>query len=198
MNPRARMMLQQRAQLQPGGMPMQSGDNPGANQQGSPLLAQQLSGRPLPPQGQPNQPPNPSQQQPPQPQQQPQQPQSGGEQDELEGLDNVNELGDLGMGEEDILGMSENFDILEFADALDDLDKLPDNDKEGQGPSTQSQSQPANAGAVQAPNAGQRGPGAPPPPPYPGPQSQTPTSKVSLYFVNFLLEQPSALKFELF
>ena len=102
------------------------------------------------------------------------------------------------MGEEDILGMSENFDILEFADALDDLDKLPDNDKEGQGPSTQSQSQPANAGAVQAPNAGQRGPGAPPPPPYPGPQSQTPTSKVSLYFVNFLLEQPSALKFELF
>ena len=176
MNPRARMMLQQRAQLQPGGVPMQPGDNPGANQQGSPLLAQQLSGRPIPPQGQPNQPQQ-GQQQPQQPQQQPQ---AGGDQDELESLDNVYELGDLGMGEEDILGMSENFDASIF-DALDDLDKLPDNDKEGQGPSTSA----PNAGAAQAPQGQQvRGPGAPPPPPYPGPQSQTPTSKVSLYFVN--------------
>ena len=161
-----------------------SAENPGA-QQSSPLLAQQLSGRPLP--QAPNQPvPNQAQQ--------PQQPQAGGEQnDELDLPDNVNELGDLGMGEEDILGMSENFDILEFADALVDLDKMPDNEKEGQSPATSTASQPPVGGqAAPASTAqGQQGQNirAPPPPPYPGPQGQTPTSKVSLLFDFFFIEQ---------
>ena len=181
MNPRARMMLQQRAQLQPGapgGVPMQPGtpETPGA-QQSSPLLAQQLSGRPLP--QAPNQ-PVPNQAQQPQPQQQPQQTSGGEQNDELEGLDNVNELGDLGMGEEDILGMSENFDILEFDDALDALEKMPDIEKEGQTPATSTATSQAPG---QTPSTAAQGQNirAPPPPPYPGPQSQTPTSKVSFF-----------------
>ena len=187
MNPRARMMLQQRAQLPPGAQPGVQGvqDPSGGVPQSSPLLAQHLSGRPPMPQQAPNQPVTSQAQQPQQPQQNPQEPPQppAGEQstDELGGLDNE-ELGDLGMGEEDILGMSENFDIMEFADALDDLEKMPEDEKTSDSPTT-STSQPsafqgqASGTNVTAPTQGQNI-RAPPPPPYPGPQGQTPTSKV--------------------
>ncbi len=134
------MMLQQRGQLGPQQQQHQVGPDgqilrPPASQT-SPLLAQHLSGaRPQLPPGQ--------QQQQMQMQTQQQQQQQGGQQGqqggELEGLDQ-NELGDLGIGEDDLLG--ENFDIDEFADALDDLDDLNEEDKKnaeaGQGSSTTS------------------------------------------------------------
>ena len=46
--------------------------------------------------------------------------------EDLEGLDsNVpNELGDLGMGDGDFLDMGDDFNILEFTDALDDLEEM--------------------------------------------------------------------------
>ncbi len=123
---RPRMMVQPHQRLPPGAQvdpsqmqgpqmgsmgPQVSGPNVPVSapvSQNSPLLAQQLcSGG-----GQrPNQPNLEGQSKP------------EGQNEELEGLENVpNELGDLGMAEEDLLGMGDNFDILEFADALDDLD----------------------------------------------------------------------------
>ena len=47
--------------------------------------------------------------------------------DDLEGLDSHvgNELGDLGMGDGDFLDMGDDFDILEFTDTLNDLDDMP-------------------------------------------------------------------------
>ena len=188
MNPRARMMLQQRAQLPPGvqpGMQESSGGLP----QSSPLLAQQLRG-PMPQQPQ-NQPPTSQPQLPQQPQQpQPaaqQQPQNEQNNDELEGLDTAGELGDLGMGEEDILGMSENFDIDSFADALDDLEKMPETEKDtgsSESPATSTSGpnsfpgQTPTSTNVTAPTQGANV-RAPPPPPYPGPQGQAPTTKVN-------------------
>ena len=185
-------MLQQRAQLPPGAQPIVQ-DNSGVPQS-SPLLAQHLSGRPPMPQQAPNQPVTSQAQQ--QPQQNPQEPQQpAGEQnnDELEGLDTVsNELGDLGMGEEDILGMSENFDIMEFADALDDLEKMPEDEKASDSPASSASQQPPpfpggqapTSSTVTAPTQGQNI-RAPPPPPYPGPQGQTPTTKVRTIFSTY-------------
>ena len=50
--------------------------------------------------------------------------------DDLEGLDSHvgNELGDLGMGDGDFLDMGDDFDILEFTDTLNDLDDMPSED----------------------------------------------------------------------
>ena len=185
------MMLQQRAQLPPGAQPGVQGvqDPSGGVPQSSPLLAQHLSGRPPMPQQAPNQPVT-SQAQPQPPQQNPQEPQQpAGEQstDELGGLD-TEDIGDLGMGEEDILGMSENFDIMEFADALDDLEKMPEDEKTSDSPTTSSSQPPAFQGQastnVTAPTQGQNI-RAPPPPPYPGPQGQTPTTKVWYFELKF-------------
>ena len=44
--------------------------------------------------------------------------------EDMENLEAVqNDLGDLGMADEDILGLGDDFDIMEFADALDDNDE---------------------------------------------------------------------------
>ena len=147
---RARMMVQPG---QPGGQPGLIARPPVS--QNSPLLAQHLAGRmPTPAEQQQQQQQVPSQvasqsmQQQGPPQQQQQQGQGHGQShgqgqgDDLENLDNVpNELGDLGVAEEDLLVMGDNFDILEFADALDDLENnLPEGGdaKKGQTPSSSS------------------------------------------------------------
>ena len=137
------MMMVQQGQpgQQPhqGGQPQVGGPPHPQVSQSSPLLAQHLAGRMPTPQPQ-HQQQQPQQVQPQQgqvqPQQGPVQPQQG-QQNQLEGGaqgqqpggsedDLPNELGDLGVAEEDLLGMSDNFDILEFADALDDLENVPD------------------------------------------------------------------------
>ena len=75
----------------------------------SPLLAQQLSGG--------------GHQESHQRQQQQQQATTAGGGEDMENLESVqNDLGDLGMADEDILGLGDDFDIMEFADALDDND----------------------------------------------------------------------------
>ena len=140
---RARMMMvHQQGQIQ-GQRPPQQQMNP---QNNSPLLAQHLSGRmPTPEQQQQlqqqqlqqqqqqqrpqQQQTGPNQNMPPQQQQQPSQ-QGQQQQQQGQGGDDGNipdELGDLGVPEEDLLNMGDNFDYLEFADALDDLDNnLPE------------------------------------------------------------------------
>lgn len=165
-----RMMMVQRGQLGP------QQQRPVVSQNSSPLLAQHLAGRmPNPQTGAPQdqqshpqianqQMPSQQQQQSQQQQSQPQQPQSqqpqqqqgGSGGDDLENLDNVpNELGDLGVAEEDLLGMGDNFDILEFADALDDLDNLPEGEKKAatstsEANATSTTTSQSNAGATPA------------------------------------------------
>ena len=60
--------------------------------------------------------------------------------EDLEGLDsNVpNELGDLGMGDGDFLDMGDDFNILEFTDALDDLEDMTADDTKASSTSTAS------------------------------------------------------------
>ena len=112
--------------------------------QSSPLLAQQLVGRPQH---------DSHQQQVPQMQQQQQQQQQQQEQqlsqvpgagvpvnpnpEDLDNLDSLDgghhDLGDLGVGGEDLLGMGEDFDIMEFADVLDNMEDLSGDDEPGGG-----------------------------------------------------------------
>ena len=123
------VMQQQPQQLQQQQQQQQQQMLIGMQQQGqgvnqaSPLLAQQLVGRPPGPGQHPDSQPQP------QLQQQSQVP--GGapvNPDDLDNLDALDgghhDLGDLGVGGEDLLGMGEDFDIMEFADALDNLDDL--------------------------------------------------------------------------
>jgi hypothetical protein len=42
-------------------------------------------------------------------------------------------LGDLGVGGEDLLGMGEDFDLMEFADALDNLEDLSGDEEQQTG-----------------------------------------------------------------
>jgi hypothetical protein len=59
--------------------------------------------------------------------------------DDLEGLDsNVDNLGDLGMGDGDFLDMGDDFNILEFTDALDDLEDMTADDTKASSTSTTS------------------------------------------------------------
>jgi hypothetical protein len=133
------MVIQQRP---PHMMPQQPQPNIMTIEQGprvsqaSPLLAQHLVGRQQLPQPQ-------QQQQQPQQQPQPQHQESLQQQhdhlsdsgstgnpntEDLDNLDTLDgaqhDLGDLGVGGEDLLGMGEDFDIMEFADALDNLEDL--------------------------------------------------------------------------
>lgn len=103
------------------------------------------------------------------------------------------------MGEEDLLGMGDNFDILEFADALDDLDDLPQTEaaadaKKAMPPTTTeavSTASTTSAPVTQPPpytqapsapstvNTGQQAQIRAPPPPYPvhkGTPTMTPTT----------------------
>lgn len=181
MMPRARMIMQQphgdqMNQLQgpPGLRPPMTTTTSDA----SPLLSEHLAGG-----------------RPPQDEQGDQQPNTSNE--ELEGLDSVpNELGDLGMGEEDLLGMGDNFDIFEFADALDDLENLPEGDpKKSSGSGSSSEPTSGTDTVTTATPATQPPPytTAPtptgvtssiraPPPPYPGHQGGPApvTSKVNI------------------
>lgn len=116
--------------------------------------------------------------------------------EELEGLDAVpNELGDLGMGEEDLLGMGDNFDIFEFADALDDLENMPEGGEAKKStasePSSSSGSvetpvtQPPPYTTAPAPASGVASSIRAPPPPYPGHQGGPGSvpSKVNFIFM---------------
>ena len=141
--------------------------------QASPLLAQHLVGRhQLPPQQQQQQQQHPQQQQ---QQQHPQHQQESLQQhdqmsdsgngnpedlDNLDALDGAHhDLGDLGVGGEDLLGMGEDFDIMEFADALDNLEDLS-GDEDGPGSKkSDGESDSAPASSVASPAAGP----APPP-----------------------------------
>ena len=185
-------MAQQQGQVIPQQQQMRMPQQP---QQGtSPLLAQQLSGQ------QQQQP----QQQQPQPQQQQQQQQQQPQQNEEElgaGLEQ-NDLQDLGVPDEDLLGMAEDFNILEFADALDEsdsnktniLDELQAEDeavaadaanseklKEDEGankppppPYTANTTNPQQQQQQQQQQGQQAGTSRGPPPPYPGGQQGQP------------------------
>jgi len=144
MDPRFRMMLQQRGQLPPDQAMQQRMAGPTGQavaREASPLLAQQLAG----------------------PQQQ--QPQPTDPQESTEDLEN--DLNDLGVPDEDLLGMAEDFNILEFADALDEdegdgkgnlLDDLAEEDSVGSAAEAKEQKESGN-------KAGEEG-DQPPPPPY--------------------------------
>ena len=60
--------------------------------------------------------------------------------EDLEGLDSnvTNELGDLGMGDGDFLDMGDDFNILEFTDALDDLEDMTADDTKASSTNTSS------------------------------------------------------------
>ena len=172
---RARMMMVQQGQPgqhpPPGGQPQVGGPPHPQVSQSSPLLAQHLAGRMPTPQQQQQQ-VQPGQQGQVQPQQGQVQPQQGqvppqqGQQSQPEGGaqgqqpgasedDLPNELGDLGVAEEDLLGMSDNFDILEFADALDDLENVPDDgNADGDTPASGASSGAPTSGATSVTSTG--------------------------------------------
>ena len=190
------LVLQQRPPhmlpQQPNIMAMEQG--PRASQ-ASPLLAQHLVGR--------QQVPQQTQQQDSLHQQHDQMSDSGNaNSDDLDNLDTLDgahhDLGDLGVGGEDLLGMGEDFDIMEFADALDNLEDLSGDEEQTGGKKSDGDSDSATPSSTASPagtapntvNVGSAQPGqrpvqqpppytvvasAPgalvrgPPPPYPGP-----------------------------
>ena len=74
--------------------------------------------------------------------------------DDLEGLDSnvTNELGDLGMGEGDFLDMGDDFNILEFTDALDDLEDMTSDDTKAPSTTTPSTSTAMSTATTASPN----------------------------------------------
>ncbi len=194
MDPRFQMVLQpgqtippQQGQMMAGGprMGLQPGQQrPPVSGAPSPLLAQQLS----------------------QQQQQQSQQQSHQPEEEMNALDNVqNDLQDLGVPDEDLLGMAEEFNILEFADALDesdtnktnilddlqaedeaaaaDVEKVAKEEAKSSGPAGSGPAGPPPPYTATGPTQGQQaGPSRGPPPPYPGAQGQGP-NKVRKDFI---------------
>jgi hypothetical protein len=72
--------------------------------------------------------------------------------DNLDTLDGAHhDLGDLGVGGEDLLGMGEDFDIMEFADALDNLEDLSGDDEPTGGKKSDGESDSAPPSSAASP-----------------------------------------------
>jgi hypothetical protein len=167
MDPRFRMMLPQRGPLPPGQLPPRhpGPDPPPPASEASPLLAQQLTG-------------SQQQQQQQTEQQHPQQQQQSSSHDQENSDELESDLNDLGVPDEDLLGMAEDFNILEFADALDHdesegkglLDDLAEEDSVGSASDVRDSKESESGSSAPASNKpgtsdGNQQP-PPPPPPY--------------------------------